>query len=89
MSKFRKLAILSINVIVAAWWLNIIFGKDTNTDFLGILLIAVILFMVVFNVYAVALAKYFFKNNNIFYIELVFSILLLTPFFLLWRLSKG
>ena len=89
MSRFRKLALLSINAVVATWWLSLVFGKDTNTDFLGILLFAVLLFMVAFNIYAVVLSKYFIKNDNSLYIKLFFATLLLLPFFLLWRLSKG
>jgi hypothetical protein len=86
MNRFRKLLILSINAVVAAWWLNLIFGKDTNTDFLGILLIAVLLFMVAFNIYALIIVKLFLRKEVV-YTELLFTVLLAIPFFLLWYLT--
>jgi hypothetical protein len=55
----------------------------------GLFVFATLLFLVFFNIYAHTLAKLFFRNNRVFYVELLFSVLLLLPFLLLWWLSKN
>ena len=87
MSAYRKGLILGINLLVLGCLLKVMLFDDTS-DVVGLFVLSGLLFLVVFDIYALAIAKLFFKESTKFYIELLFSILLLIPFLLLWRLTS-
>ena len=88
MNTSRKVAIVSVNAAVAAWLFKVMFFPDGPDDTFGILFTFVLMFMTFFNIYAIRLARHFFKSGGSIYIELLFIVLLLLPFFLLWSLRK-
>lgn len=84
---YRKSLILSINILVIAWMLKNIFFSEMQSDFYGLLLIIVVLFMILFNIYSYFLDKYLRFNsipNRI--LEIVFTVMLILPFFIIWIL---
>ncbi len=88
MKFFRRIAIQVINVIVLLW-LTKVFFLDGSTDVFGLFFILTLLFLIVYNIYAVVLYNIFFKNaNHFYYIEVGFLILLSLPIALLWYFTS-
>lgn len=84
---YRKSLFFSINILVIAWIMIITFFSETQSDFFGIFLILVVLFLILFNIYSYFLDKYLrfnFIPNRI--LEIVFTVMLILPFFILWIL---
>jgi hypothetical protein len=83
-SKYRKLAIISINFLILGWLIKVITYDDTS-DMIGFFSVLTLLFLIVYNVYIFLIQKVYPKNekeNSL--IEIGFILLLLLPIMLLW-----
>ena len=86
---YRKYLLIAINAIIILWLIKITYFPKIGTDFFGIFFIFVIIFLIIYNLYALFLYKFYpiNKQHNIL-IEFLFIILLLIPFFLVWYFTS-
>jgi len=87
---FKIKAIFFINIIVVVWILKVIFFDALN-DNSGILIIGTLLFLLAFNFYAYLIYLAFvnlLKVSNGSIHKLLYLIVLLLPFFVIWRMTS-
>ena len=86
---YRKLLILAINLVVIIWLIHETYSPAGPSDVFGIFLIAVIVLLLFYNLYAFLLAKFFFGKDRIrLYIEAIFIFLLALPILGLYYFTR-
>ena len=84
MNKYRVSLMLCVNVIMIFWFLVGVNSQSKSVDFLGFAYLFAFSFLCIYNIYLLILYKLVFKGlNTNFYVEIIFTILVLLPFFLL------
>jgi hypothetical protein len=82
---YRKVLIIAIDLLAIGWLIREISFSRGIDDFFGIFVFAFIAGILIFNVYAVLLVKFFFSKGRIrLYIEGFYVFLLLLPVMALW-----
>lgn len=86
MKAFRRISIVLVNAVILSLLARVIlFGE--SSDALGAFGIASLIFLFVYNVYALILYNFFWDNpRKLWYLEAVYFILLLIPMIFLSRL---
>ena len=83
----RICAIGLINTIVIVWILKVTFF-DKDSDSIGLLTGATILFLLFFNVYAFVLYNIFNNKWSNLLSKIAFFVLLIIPLFIIWYLTS-
>ena len=82
---YRWLLILAINALAISWLIHEMYFPAGPSDVFGLFLLLFIVGLLIYNLYAVLVAKFFFrKGQNRLYIEGLCSLLLVLPIFVLW-----
>jgi len=85
---YRRFVILLINALILFWLFRIIYN-GSNTDFFGIFYLGVLLFIAVYNIYALIVFNYFPENvERSASLEIWFCVALIIPFFLFLLAAK-
>lgn len=86
---FRKLTILVIDLLAIAWMIHLA-AMPSGPDFpIELIFIAFVIGMVIYNVYAVLLARHLHANRDVrFSTELLFVCFLLLPILFLWYILQ-
>lgn len=65
------------------------FFDKSNTDFFGLFIVFMIVYLILYNIYTLLLYEFFYKNKNrVLFIEFLFLVFLLLPFFLIIYLTS-
>ena len=81
---YRKPLIIIINALGLIWPARMLFAMGINFWTWGLVILPYIFLTLVYNTYAILLAKYFWrKRRNQPFVELLFAFLLLLPAFLI------
>jgi len=83
----RKFIVLLINITIVGYILYLLFFA-TQSPFIALFILIGVFFLILFDAYAVLLMSLFNKENekNIPAVEFFFYVLLMLPFFLLFKL---
>jgi hypothetical protein len=81
---YRKFLIVAIDLITVIWLIHETFFSAPG-DLFGLVLFPDIVVLVIYNIYAILLVKYFFrKGRTRLYMEGLYSLLVLLPIIVIW-----
>jgi len=84
----RKILLIAIDLLAIVWIIHEMFFAPAVDDFFGLFLLVVISGILIFNLYAILLIKFFFGKGRIrFYIEGLYVFLLILPILVLWHFT--
>ncbi len=82
---YRKYLVYAINILVLIWLIKTTYFQPADSDYYGILLIGVIIFILLFNLYCFIVNNFFSEKKLSWFNEILYIPLIFLPFVLLWH----